>query len=132
RHQPLTSASALAARGLFRGPVPGFNVEGKNSMKIGFIGLGRMGNHMARHLAQKGHEVAAFDVRPEAVAEQAKIPGTRAATSVADAARDADVVFTSLPGPVEVEQIVSGEGGLICAMKPGSVYVDLSSNSPNL
>ena len=101
-------------------------------MKIGFIGLGRMGNHMARHLAQKGHEVAAFDVRPEAVAEQAKITGTRAATSVADAARDADVVFTSLPGPVEVEQIVSGEGGLMGAMKPGSLYVDLSSNSPNL
>jgi 3-hydroxyisobutyrate dehydrogenase len=101
-------------------------------MKIGFIGLGRMGNHMARHLAQKGHEVAAFDVRPEAVTEQAKIPGTRAATSVADAARDADIVFTSLPGPVEVEQIVSGEGGLMGAMKPGSLYVDLSSNSPNL
>src|SRR6476659_6156183 len=94
-------------------------------MKIGFIGLGRMGNHMARHLAEKGHEVAAFDVRPEAVAEQAKITNTRAATSVADAAKDADVVFTSLPGPVEVEQIVTGEGGLLGAMKRGALYVDL-------
>jgi len=101
-------------------------------MKIGFIGLGRMGNHMARHIAEGGHEVAAFDVRPEVVQEMAKTPNVRAATSVADAARDAEIVFTSLPGPKEVEEVVTGEGGLFSAMKQGSVYVDLSSNSPSL
>ncbi len=101
-------------------------------MKIGFIGLGRMGNHMARNLAKAGHEVAAFDVRPEAVAEVAKTPGIRGATSVADAARDADVVLSSLPSPDSVEQIVLGEGGLVEAMQSGTIYVDLSTNAPSV
>ncbi|HLF71878.1 MAG TPA: NAD(P)-dependent oxidoreductase [Dehalococcoidia bacterium] len=101
-------------------------------MRIGFIGLGRMGNHMARNLAEKGHEVAAFDVVPAAVEMVAKNPGVRAATSVADAARDADVVCSSLPSPQSVEEIATGEGGLLEAMRPGTVYIDLSTNAPTV
>src|SRR3954466_613244 len=101
-------------------------------MKIGFIGLGRMGSHMARNLARAGHEVAAFDIMPAAVASVAETPGIRAATSVADAARDADVVCSSLPSPDSVEQIATGEGGLTESMKPGSVYIDLSTNAPSV
>lgn len=101
-------------------------------MNVGFIGLGHMGQHMARHVAEAGHDVAAFDVRPEAIAELLKTPGARRATSVADAASSTDVVFTSLPGPPEVEAVATGPDGLLDSMRGGAVYVDLSSNSPSL
>src|SRR5690348_1953120 len=87
------------------------------NMKAGFIGLGRMGNHMARHLAEKGHEVAIFDVVPSAADHLREIPGIRVVSSVTDAARDAEVVGTSLPGPREVEAVVLGAGGLLETMK---------------
>jgi len=101
-------------------------------VKIGFIGLGRMGSHMARNLAAAGHEVAAFDVLPEAVSRVAETPGIRAATSVADAARDADLVCSSLPTPDSVEEIAAGEGGLVESMRSGTVYIDLSTNAPSV
>jgi 3-hydroxyisobutyrate dehydrogenase-like beta-hydroxyacid dehydrogenase len=98
-------------------------------MKAGFIGVGRMGNHMARHLAEKGHEVAVFDVVPEAADRLREIPGITVVRSVAEAARDAEVIGTSLPGPREVEAVVLGPGGLAETMKPGTTYIDLSTNS---
>jgi len=101
-------------------------------MNLGFIGLGRMGGNMARHLGVAGHDVAVFDLAPAAIERLAGKPGIRAARSVAELAAGAEVVFTSLPGPPEVESIVTGEGGLLESMKPGSVYVDLSSNAPSL
>jgi len=77
-------------------------------MQVGFIGLGHMGQHMARHVAQAGHDVAAFDLRTEAVAQLTQTPRVRRATSVAEAAHVADVVFTSVPGPPEVEAVTTG------------------------
>jgi 3-hydroxyisobutyrate dehydrogenase-like beta-hydroxyacid dehydrogenase len=99
-------------------------------MKIGFIGLGRMGYHMARNLAAAGHEVAAYDVLPEAVARVAETPRIRGGTSVADVARDADVVCSSLPSPQSVEEIALDEGGLADSMREGAIYIDLSTNAP--
>jgi len=99
-------------------------------MQVGFIGLGHMGQHMARHVAEAGFDLAAYDLRAEAVSQLIKTQRARRASSVADAASSADVVFTSLPGPPEVESVVSGPDGLLESMRPGSVYVDLSSNSP--
>lgn len=107
-------------------------------MRIGFIGLGRMGFHMARRLAEAmdngapAHEMAIYDLRPEVAAHLISLPNVRAAASLGDAARDADVVLTSLPGPAEIEAAVMDEGGLLEAMREGSVYVDLSTNSPTL
>ncbi len=98
-------------------------------MKAGFIGLGRMGNHMARHLAEKGHDVAVFDVVPSAADHLREIPGIRVVGSVTEAAEGAEIVGTSLPGPREVEAVVFGAGGLMETMKPGTTYVDLSTNS---
>ncbi|HLF72439.1 MAG TPA: NAD(P)-dependent oxidoreductase [Dehalococcoidia bacterium] len=99
-------------------------------MKIGFIGVGRMGSHMARHLAEAGHDVSVYDALPEAAKRiEDIVPGITAVASVSDAARDADVVGSSLPGPKEVEAI-SAE--LLATMKPGTCYVDMSSNSPTL
>jgi 3-hydroxyisobutyrate dehydrogenase len=61
-------------------------------MRIGFIGLGAMGRHMAANLQRAGHEVQAHDLR-----RVEGFPNWK--TSAADAARGCDVVFTSLPGP---------------------------------
>jgi 3-hydroxyisobutyrate dehydrogenase len=99
-------------------------------MQVGFIGLGHMGQHMARHVAEAGHDVAAFDLRTDAVTQLAQTPHARRASSVAEAASAAEIVFTSLPGPPEVEAVVSGPDGLLESMPSGTVYVDLSSNSP--
>lgn len=81
-------------------------------MNVGFIGLGRMGNNMARNLAEKGHQVTVYDVRSEVVAQMSEIPGIIGAKSIAEAVANAEVVGTSLPGPKEVEPVVMGPGGL--------------------
>jgi 3-hydroxyisobutyrate dehydrogenase len=99
-------------------------------MQVGFIGLGHMGQHMARHVAEGGHDVAGFDLRPDAIAQLLQTPHARRAASVAEAASGAEIVFTSLPGPPEVESVAAGPDGILDSMQPGTVYVDLSSNSP--
>ena len=100
-------------------------------MRIGFIGLGRMGHHMVAHLQAAGHELVVFDVRREA-AQEALRRGARWAETPADAARQVDVVMTSLPGPKEVEYVALGESGVIAGAQPGTIYVDLSTSSPSL
>ncbi|MBO6520565.1 MAG: NAD(P)-dependent oxidoreductase [Rhodospirillales bacterium] len=101
-----------------------------------FIGLGVMGEPMCRNLTHKREtagldEVRAFDVREEPLARLAE-QGAVASASARDAATGADVVFVSLPGGKEVEDILTGSGGLLDAMKPGAVFVDLSTSPVTL
>jgi 3-hydroxyisobutyrate dehydrogenase len=100
-------------------------------MKIGFIGLGTMGQHMAMNLLRGGHTVTVHDIRREA-AKPHLAAGAVWADSPSAAAGSAEVVFTSLPGPVEVEAVALGDGGLLAGMRPGTAYFDLSTNSPTL
>ncbi|MYW96118.1 NAD(P)-dependent oxidoreductase [Amycolatopsis rubida] len=97
-------------------------------MKVGYIGLGRMGRGMALNLIKAGYEVVVFDRSADALAAVVGA-GARAADSVADLARGVDVVFTSLPGPPEVEEVVFGEDGLLANTKPGQVLFELSTSS---
>jgi 3-hydroxyisobutyrate dehydrogenase len=90
-------------------------------MNIGFIGLGVMGAHMAANLARAGHAVKGADLRKVDVA------GVVWAGSPAEAVTDAEVVFTSLPGPKEVEGLAPGLGS---AMQKGAAWFDLTTNSP--
>ena len=100
-------------------------------MKIGFIGLGTMGRHMASNLMKAGHQLVVNDVRREAVA-----PHLQGGASWADTPRAVaeatEVVFTSLPGPAEVEAVALGEQSLLAGLADGKVYFDLSTNSPGL
>ena len=100
-------------------------------MKVGFIGLGTMGASMASNLQSAGHELVVNDVRREAAA-----PHVKAGAAWKDTARElgaeVDVVFTSLPGPVEVDAVAAGADGLIHGMRPGAAYFDLSTNSPTV
>ncbi|HXH83900.1 MAG TPA: NAD(P)-binding domain-containing protein, partial [Candidatus Tectomicrobia bacterium] len=76
-------------------------------MKIGFVGLGTMGRHMASHLIAAGHALTVHDVRREAAAPHCAA-GARWADTPRAVADGAEVVFTSLPGPAEVEAVVLG------------------------
>ena len=87
-------------------------------MKIGFIGLGAMGRPMATNLERAGHQLQRYDVRP----------GENQKASVAEAARGCEVLFTSLPGPVEVEAIADQ----VHSLNRGAAWFDLSTNSPTV
>jgi 3-hydroxyisobutyrate dehydrogenase len=100
-------------------------------MKVGFIGLGKMGQGMARNLLKSGIELVVFDTNPEAVISLAEA-GAERATSVADVARKVNVLFTSLPGPVQVEEVVFGTEGVLENMRAGLVLFDLSTSSLSL
>ena len=100
-------------------------------MKVGFIGLGTMGTHMAASLQRAGHELVVNDLRREA-AEPHVGRGAVWAATPRDVAQAVEVVFTSLPGPPEVESVVLGEHGILGGLRRGSAYVDLSTNSPTL
>lgn len=96
---------------------------------IGFIGLGVMGGPMCRNMAVKhAGQVIAFDTNPQA---HALLEGTgaRRAGSVAELAELADVVFLSLPGGPQVEQVCLGVGGLAGGARRPAVIVDLSTTT---
>jgi 3-hydroxyisobutyrate dehydrogenase-like beta-hydroxyacid dehydrogenase len=98
-------------------------------MKLGFIGVGNMGLPICANLVRKGHEVHAFDTDPAAQARAASV-GALPVSSPRTAAQAADVVFSCLPGPVEVEAVAFGEDGVAQAARPGLVLVDLTTNFP--
>lgn len=100
-------------------------------MNIGFIGLGTMGRHMASHLIKAGHALTVHDLRREAAAPHLQA-GARWADTPRAVATASEVVFTSLPGPPEVEAVALGEQGLLSGLAAGRVYFDLSTNAPAL
>ncbi len=100
-------------------------------MKVGFIGLGTMGASMASNLQAAGHELQVSDVRREAAAPHVKA-GAIWKDTPRQVGEGVEVVFTSLPGPKEVEQVALGPDGLLHGMKKGAAYFDLSTNSPAL
>lgn len=97
--------------------------------KIGFIGLGQMGTAMSRNLVNAQHELRVYDIRPEAV--QALVAdGAEAASDPADAARDAEFVFTMLQvGPI-VEKVVFGDDGIAKSISRDALYIDMSTILP--
>ena len=100
-------------------------------MRIAFIGLGNMGGSMALNLMKAGHTLVVYDVRKEAGAPHVA-QGAKWADGVRDAASQGELILTSLPGPPEVEAVALGPDGIIHAAQPGSVFADLSTNSPTV
>ncbi|MBI3300505.1 MAG: NAD(P)-dependent oxidoreductase [Deltaproteobacteria bacterium] len=100
-------------------------------MRIGFIGLGNMGGPMASHILAAGHTLTVHDVRREAANPHLE-RGARWADSPMAVAAASEIVFTSLPGPKEVESVALGEGGILQGAAPGAIYIDLSTSSPTL
>ncbi|MBV8989329.1 MAG: NAD(P)-dependent oxidoreductase [Solirubrobacterales bacterium] len=98
---------------------------------ISFIGLGNMGGPMCGHLLKAGYDVSAFDIAPDAL-ERARAAGAHVAGSAAASAQGAEAVVTMLPAPAQVEEVLIGEGGVIAAMAPGTVAIDMSTSSRSL
>ena len=100
-------------------------------MKVGFIGLGTMGASMAYNCLQGGNEMVVHDIRRESATRHLEA-GADWADSPREVAEATEIVFTSLPGPTEVEAVGLGEDGILEGMSEGKVYFDLSTSTPTL
>jgi 3-hydroxyisobutyrate dehydrogenase len=96
-------------------------------MRLGFVGVGRLGGHLAASLLRAGFELAVHD-RDRAATARLESEGARVATSPADAADGADAVITCLPSPAAVADAVAGERGVLSALRRGGTWIDMSTN----
>ena len=97
-------------------------------MKIGLIGLGIMGKPMAKNLLKAGYDLTVND-RNQASIDEVVAAGAKAATQ-AEIGETCDVVLTMLPNSPQVKEVMLTEGGVADHMKPGSVFIDMSSINP--
>jgi 3-hydroxyisobutyrate dehydrogenase-like beta-hydroxyacid dehydrogenase len=99
-------------------------------MRIGFIGTGTMGTPIAGCLIAAGHRLTVYDIRPEAMGALMG-QGAAAADSPSEVAYGAETVFTSLPGPSEVEATaLDPDRGVFAGLRRGGTYIDLTTNAP--
>ena len=97
-------------------------------MKIGLIGLGIMGKPMAKNLLKAGYDLTVSDLNQAAV-DEVVAAGAKAATN-AVIGETCDVVLTMVPNSPQVKAVMLGEDGVAAHMKPGSVFIDMSSINP--
>ena len=100
-------------------------------MRIGFIGVGVMGNGMVKNLLSHGYEVSAY-TRTRAKALEALEAGAEWRESAADCVRDADAVITMVGFPPDVEEVYFGEKGVLANARPGTLVIDMTTTSPRL
>jgi len=95
--------------------------------KIGFIGLGNLGFHLAASLVKKGFAVTVHDLHRETAAPLLA-QGATWADSPAATASKCDSVITCLPSPAVVTRVVAGENGVLAGLRPGGTWIDCSTN----
>lgn len=100
------------------------------SVKVGFIGLGIMGQPMALNLRKAGHELWVHARNPERMAPLVAA-GATACASPREVAAHCDIIFTMVSDTADVEQVISGEDGISAALRTGSVVVDMSTIAPD-
>jgi 3-hydroxyisobutyrate dehydrogenase-like beta-hydroxyacid dehydrogenase len=99
-------------------------------MRLGFVGTGTMGAPMAGCLIDAGHQLTVYDIRSEAMTALCD-RGARPAQDPAVVASGSEVVFTSLPGPSEVEHAALDPAcGVLAGLQQGGCYIDLTTNAP--
>jgi 3-hydroxyisobutyrate dehydrogenase len=96
-------------------------------MKIGFIGVGNLGVHLAANLLRAGFQVTVYDLNKDAAADLLAA-GADWASSPKQVAKAADSVFTCLPSPAAVNAFVTGENGIMPGLRPGGTWKDMSTN----
>ncbi len=101
-------------------------------MRVGFVGTGTMGAPIALRLIEAGHHLTVCDIRPEATAPLAA-RGARAVEDPFRVAQQSEVVFTSLPGPDEMQPAALDPAtGILAGLRPGDAYIDLTTNAPDV
>jgi 3-hydroxyisobutyrate dehydrogenase-like beta-hydroxyacid dehydrogenase len=101
-------------------------------MQLGFVGTGTMGHPMARCLLEAGHALTVYDIRRDATSNLCE-RGAQWADNPCAVAQVSEVVFTSLPGPTEVEQgVLDPRTGILAGLKPGGAYIDMTTNTPSV
>jgi 3-hydroxyisobutyrate dehydrogenase-like beta-hydroxyacid dehydrogenase len=98
-------------------------------MKIGFIGLGKMGGGLARNLIRSGYDVVLYDISDRAINHTLEVGG-KAANSPAELASQVDILFTSLPLPIHLLDLLINNEGILNTMKSGSILIDVSTIDP--
>ena len=96
-------------------------------MKIGFVGLGQMGKHMAMNMLKSGAELTVTDLKKDSFL-QFEQKGVRTTTNLAEVVQ-AEIVFLSLPGTQAVQDVLVGRNGIIDKLGKGQIVVDLSTMS---
>ncbi len=99
------------------------------SVAVGFIGLGIMGKPMARNLMKAGHRLVVHN-RTAAKQEELVREGARAATNPREVAAQSDVVITIVNDSPDVEKVIAGPDGVLEAIRPGTLVIDMSTISP--
>lgn len=99
--------------------------------KIGFVGLGVMGNSMAKHLLNAGHELFVYN-RTQAKADELVCLGANRCRTAKEAAEQADVVMTIVGYPQDVEEVYFSQEGLFAGAHPASLFIDLTTSTPSL
>ena len=102
-----------------------------DDINIGFIGLGKMGQHMCLALIQNSYNVTVHDINKEAALPVLEL-GAAWANNPKEVALKSDIIFTSLPGPIEIEAVATGEDGIFDGITSNSIWADLSTSSPDL
>jgi 3-hydroxyisobutyrate dehydrogenase-like beta-hydroxyacid dehydrogenase len=102
-----------------------------NNIVVGFVGLGTMGGRMATNLQKAGFKLVVHDLHRQAASHHLNAGAIWAETPRV-LARQADVIFSSLPEPADVEAVALGPDGLVAGIKPGAAYFDLSTNAPSV
>ncbi len=97
--------------------------------KIGFIGLGIMGRPMAGHLLDAGHELVTVK-RDKPLPSELADKGMQELADPKAVAEASEVIITIVPDTPDVEEVLSGEGGVIEGLKPGTLVIDMSSIAP--
>src|SRR5260221_8635457 len=103
----------------------------KDSVVVGFVGLGTMGSRMAANVQKAGFRLVVHDLHRQTASHHIKA-GAIWADSPRALGSQADVIFSSLPEPADVEAVALGPDGLIAGIRPGAAYFDLSTNSPGV
>ncbi|MFC1913834.1 NAD(P)-dependent oxidoreductase [Chloroflexota bacterium] len=100
-------------------------------MNVGFIGIGKMGGPMSRHVLEAGYNLVVYDLNKKA-AQPLLEKGAKWMNTPKQVAESCEIVLTCLPGPPEMQAVVYGANGLMVGWKKDDVYVDMSTNSPTI
>ena len=97
------------------------------TIRIGYIGLGALGRHLAGSLLEAGFPLTVYDI-DRSCAIDLERNGAVCADSIAEMAGASDTVITCLPSPEAVDAVVGGEGGVLKSLAPGSTWIEMSTN----